>query len=499
MPLPYSAAVGARFPDPATLYETPGLIRNKYTSARELSAWLRAQADSSLGKSTRLGLVQAGSSQQGQPIEALIATRTVGIQPAALNASGRPTVMIVGQQYGDEPAGAEALLVIARELAPGGLLEPLLDRINVVLVPRANPDGAAQGSRNTADGTDLDEDHLLLRTPEARALAALTRDYRPMAVLDLHEYPAMGRFVEKYHAIQSYDSLLQYSITPNLHEFVAKAEREWYAQPLRNALTQAELTNEWYYSTSADLQDKALSMGSIAPTNLRNTSGLKNSAALTISSRGSDLGRAHIQRRVHTLVTSVSRSLLNTAERAKELNQVQTFVARDTASMACRQQLVVQARTLPEQRTLTMLQPDSGADINVRVDWNSALQSKPTLTRPRPCGYWLSANALPAVEKLRLMGLQVLRVAEAGQLIADSYNETRTIDGNSGYTLTRGSVDASEGSFYVSLNQPLANLAAAALEPDNSYSYAAQGLLPSLGDLARVITPPSVVFEEEND
>ncbi|WP_239384165.1 M14 family metallopeptidase, partial [Delftia tsuruhatensis] len=499
VPLPYNAAVAARFPDPATRYDTPGLApqRNQFTTTSELSSWLHSQANKSLGRDTRLGLVQAGSSQRGTPIQALVATRASGIQPSALNDSRRPTVLLVAGQHGDEPAGTEALLIMARELAPGGLLEPLLQQINVVLVPRANPDAMEAGTRNAADGTDIGQDHLLLNTPETRALATLARDYRPVAVVDLREFPAMGLFLQKYQAIQRYDALLQYSTPPNQNEFVTKAAREWYTAALRTALSQAGLSSDWYYTTSQDLQDKSISMGGIAPDSLRNISGLKNSVGYLVSSRGSDLGRAHIQRRVHTLVTAATRVLHTTAERAKDLTQVQAYVARETASLACHQQLVVQAERTPEQRTLTMIQPDTGADQQVRVDWNASLQPHSTLSRARSCGYWLSAGAQNAVDRLRMLGLQVLKVAEPGQLLADSYNETRSA-GAGTYALTRGAVEASIGSYYVSMNQPMAHLAAAALEPDTPYSYLAHGLVPNLADMARVMAPPSVVFEEDD-
>lgn len=501
VPLPYNAAVAARFPDPATRYDTPGLApqRNQFTTASELSSWLNSQASKSLGRDTRLGIVQPGSSQRGSPIQALVATRAPGIQPSALYDSRRPTVMLVAGQHGDEPAGTEALLIIARELAPGGLLEPLLQQINVILVPRANPDAVEAGTRNAADGTDIAHDHLLLNTPEAKALATLARDYRPVAVVDLQEFPAASIFLQKYQAIQRYDALLQYSATANQNEFVTKAAREWYTAPLRTALSQAGLSSDWYYTTSQDLQDKSISMGSLAPDSLRNISGLKNSVGYLVSSRGSDLGRAHIQRRVHTLVTAATRMLHSSAERAKDLTQVQAFVARETASLACHQQLAVQAEQTPEQRTLTMIQPDTGADQQVRVDWNASLQARTTLSRPRSCGYWLSASAQTAVDRLRLLGLQVLKVAEPGQLLADSYNEARSATPASGaYALTRGAVEAPVGSYYLSMNQPMANIAAAALEPDTPYSYLARGLVPTLSDMARVMAPPSVVFEEED-
>lgn len=57
---------------------------------------------------------------------------------------------------------------MARELAPNGLLDALLDKINVIVVPRANPDGAEAGTRNTANGVDMNRDHLLLQAPRPK-------------------------------------------------------------------------------------------------------------------------------------------------------------------------------------------------------------------------------------------------------------------------------------------------------------------------------------------
>ena len=54
------------------------------------------------------------------------------------------------------------------------------------------------------------------------------------------------------------------------------------------------------------------------------------------------------------------------------------------------------------------------------------------------------------------------------------------------------------GSYYVPLNQPLANLAVAALEPDTQNSYFANRLIHQLEDTARVMASPSLVFEEQD-
>ena len=60
----------------------------------------------------------------------------------------------------------------------------------------------------------------------------------------------------------------------------------------------------------------------------------------------------------------------------------------------------------------------------------------------------------------------------------------------------RSAIDVPAGSFYVPLNQPLAHLAVAALEPGTPVSYTSHGLIESLSDTARVMSTPSLIFEE---
>lgn len=511
-PLPYSAAVAARFPAPSVRYETPGLAegRSGFTTQAELTQWLRDLAATQRG-ATRVQMLDLGPSQRGAPVHALVLTRAAGTDVAALDASRRPTVVLIGQQHGDEPAGSEALLVVARELAQG-LLEPMLDRINVIVVPRANPDGAEAGARATANGIDLDRDHLLLQTPEARALAKLVRNYRPIAVIDLQEYRVGGAFLEKFNALQRHDVLMQHATTANLPEFMSRAALEWYHQPMAKALTTETLTHDWQYTASTRPGDLRIFMGGTQPETARNVNGLKNAVSMLVQSRGAGMERTHIQRRVHAQVTAVTSALRSTVDRADSLEQVRSYETRDIAAQACRGNITIEASPMPTQRDLLMLDPLTGADRAVSVQWSSSLQLNALRKRPRPCGYWLAASAGDAVERMQLLGIQVMRIAEPGTALADTYQEASRetsqrhhADGTPAdarsivraqVTPRRIAIDVPSGSYYVPLNQPLANLAVAALEPDTQNSYFANHIIANLADMARIMAPPSLVFEE---
>ena len=511
----YSAAVSARVPAPSVVYSTPGLQvdRTTFSTQAEIQAWLRQQVASASRASSgvKAAVVPIGKSQRGQTLEALVLTRSTSTDPAALHTDGRPTVLLIGQQHGDDPAGSEALLVIARELAQG-LLQPVLNNINVVIVPRANPDAADTGLREVPGQLDIYRDHLLINTPEAQALAGLTRDYRPTVVVYSHEYMVAGRFLEKFGTLQKFDALFQYATTANLPEFLTKAAEEWFRRPILSAFKSQGLSNEWYYTTSTNLADKKISMGDALAETGRNVNGLKNIVSLLIETRGAGIGRQHIQRRVHTHVTAITSVLASTSQRATELSQLRPYIDKEVTTQACKGDAVVEAELTPAQYDLQLLDPVSGADKAITVDWLSALALRTVRARVRPCGYWLSTGSTTAIERLRLHGVKVMLVAEPGTMLGDIYKETSRIEdvreagqestaGSSKVIrakvrLVRGVLDIPRGSYYIPLNQPLGNLVLAALEPDTQSSYFSNQILLNLESTMRVMAPPLVKFEE---
>jgi hypothetical protein len=494
--------VAARFPDPKVDYRTPAFEPGHagFTSNTELQAVLRSllRDGRRTPDATTVKLLGLGSSQTGLPLEALLFTRSTDTDPAAIVRSGRPTVLLVGQQHGDEPAGSEALLVIAQELAHGKL-QPLLDRIDVVVLARANPDGARDDRRVTASGIDANRDHLLLKTPEAQAQAQLAREYRPSVVVDAHEYSVAGRYLEKFGAVQRFDALVQYAMTPNLPEFISKASQEWFRQPLLASLKAEGLSSEWYHTTSADAADKKVSMGDARPDSGRNVNGLKNAISFLVATRGAGLGRLHLKRRVHTHVSAIASILQNAAAHAADLVKLRQFVDNEVSAQACQGEAVVEAEATPSEYLLLMLDPATGADKPVTVAWDSALELRPLKLRTRPCGYWLGAEQTDAVLRLRSLGVQVQQLAETGVVRGETYRETArgpTSDAGSALRIQVQTVptllDVVPGSYYVPLDQPLANLVIAALEPDTQDSYLSNGILDGAAAEARVMARPEL-------
>lgn len=493
--LPYSAAVAARFADPERIYVTPGLEpgREHYTTNDELSRALHALA----ARAPALRVLEAGRSHGGIAIEALHASR----------GAGRPAVLLVAQQHGDEPAGAEALMVLAQELADGRH-DAVLGHVDIVLLPRANPDGADHGARRNAEGIDVNRDHLLLRSAEARALAALLLRFEPIVVLDLHEHTVLGRYLQKFGAVQRHDLLLQHATAANLDAAHARASDEWLRQPVLAAAARAGLRTEWYHTNSTNPADLRLAMGGVQPDTARNGVGLRQGFALLLETRGVGIGRLHIQRRVHAHVVAAHAVLASAAAQAQAMQALRSRLQADVAQDACGGATTVLAAQTPSRRELLMIDPETGADRALPVQWLDALELRAVVRRPRACAYWLAEGAGDeAARRLQALGMRLWRLPAAVELDAEHWRLLARVDAprpdvrgtvadgdGTGARLVQAvtvtaRLQAPAGGWIVPLDQPLALLAVAALEPDSPSSYYANRVLPELDSAARIVAP----------
>ena len=503
-------AVAARFPDPAVTYDTPGFRagRDDFTSHAELMAFVAELQARTGGFALRI----IGASKEGRAIPLLVFASTRTVTPEAMIKSGKPTVLIVAQQHGNEPAGSEAALVIAARLAAGDL-KPLLDRINVLIVPRANPDGAETFVRDTSVRIDMNRDHLLLRTSEARAIALVAREYQPDVVIDAHEFTVMDRWVAKFGGVMSYDALIQYATVGNLPPELTRQADARFRTAILAALDGAGLKPHWYFTTEAGSDDKTVSMGGVQPDTWRNVGGLRNAVSFLLETRGVGIGCAHFKRRVRTHELTMEALLRTTATSPAEVLALTRGAANGVAAAACRGDYVVESDATRTTHTLTFVDPVTAIDKDVEVPWRSALDIRTLRTRPRPCGYFLDGTQREAATRLRDLGAVVEQLAAPLTVRVERFRVVKSEQGRRADG--RGAIDDPEGvlritvetepidatlpagTYYISLAQPLANLVAAALEPDSQNSLAANRLLPLTEGrtVLRATAPPSASLQ----
>jgi len=153
------------------------------------------------GKWPAIHLGFFGSSAQGRPLPVVIVSQEHAFSPEAAAATGKPIVMIQSGIHSGEIDGKDASLMILRDLALGRHRE-LLEKTILLIVPIYNVDGhervsrynrpnqngpsSGMGFRTTADGHDLNRDHLKLVTLEARAMIGLFNRWQPHLHVDNH-------------------------------------------------------------------------------------------------------------------------------------------------------------------------------------------------------------------------------------------------------------------------------------------------------------------------
>ena len=484
-------AVAARYPDPGIDIPTPAFKVGKsdFTSQEELLAFVYELARRSPDLRVRI----TGKSQENRAIPLLVFARPAVGSGTDLLKSGKPTVLIIGQQHGNEPAGGEAALALAARLTTAEGAQ-LLDRINVLIVPRGNPDGAHHFIRGLKNGADVNRDHLLESTPEGQALGRVSVEYQPDVVLDCHEFGVKQRWYEKFQSLQGYDALIQYATVPNLPSAITDAAEQLFRLPLLKAFDEAGLRHSWYYTSSYDPSDRKVSMGGVVPDTGRNIAGLRNAVSFLLETRGVGIGRAHFKRRVNTHLVAMNSILASAARNADALLALGRRVREEVSSAAGKGDIVVSGVATATKHTLELIDPQSGEDKRVEVEWRSALDIQIRLKRSRPFGYMLPASESNAAKHLRTLGVSVLRLNEDAAVNVERYRVTeaqeakkedvRRNDEEGAVNVVRittvteaAIVPAHPGDFYVPLDQPLANVITAALEPETQSSYAANRVL----------------------
>jgi hypothetical protein len=476
-----SPQVLAHYPDVPIALDSPGLAagRTDFTSQPELEAFVAKLAASS----HRIKAGSLGKSQQGRDIPYLLATAEGLSDPAAIVALKRPVVWLIGLQHGNEPAGGEAMLAVANALA-GGELAALTDKITVVIVPRANPDGAAAFKRATANGADPNRDHLLMMLPETRALHTLMNVLPPDVVLDTHEFTVANRWIAKFNALQAVDALLLSTTHPMVNREIAQLADGVFRPRIDAALKARDLTSFDYYTASLDAPDKTVSMGGNAPGAARNTFGLANAVSFLIETRGVGIGREGFQRRVATHYIA-ARAVLETAAEQAEALHAATQKARATPGTS---DIIVAHKLAVAPRVLPLLDPVNGEAKPTEVAFRDSHAVTPTTVRARPAGYLLLAEgANPrALDALRLNGVTACRVTQAADADAEAFTvrERASVNRESinpaqavKVEVTRHAVHIPGGATFVPAGQGSGTLAALALEPDSPGSLTGVGLV----------------------
>ncbi len=225
-----------------------------------------------------------GRSAGKRPLDAILISRDIESL-----ANGKPPqrylrVMIAGSQHGTEASGGEALLMLSRNVLEG-TGRPLLQDLEFIFLPLANPDGRAGNQRKNDNGINLSTDFSALTQPESRALLDALVRWRPDVFVDLHE---SGVFKEKTLARQGYmtnfETQFEIANNPNIDPAIAAFSRERLRPAALERLQERGLRATNYIGEIIDVNQR-VRHGGLTLRNVRNRAGMEGAFSFLIESR----------------------------------------------------------------------------------------------------------------------------------------------------------------------------------------------------------------------
>ncbi len=435
--------------------------------------------------SSHVRLHRFGESAEGRSLLGVTIARPAVADPWEAHGSGKAVVLINAQVHGDEPAGKEALMLFARDLAVGPLA-PLLDNVIFVFSPQLNPDGAESGdwgSRSNQRGMNVNRDYLRLENPETRAFVErIVAAWSPHVVVDAHELVGPPRIYDFYTSFPR-------DFTGADHNF--QLTRTEVVPAIVDALEEAGFDHFPYHRVPSGLVDDpsiGVSAGTYGARALSSYGGAHAAVTLLYESvrpRDARVGLEDRTRRHHVAMTALAEYVAE--NRQKVLDTVE----------AERQELVERgARWDPADSIAVRLQEVPSREEDYRMQWEDEVvelrvpildSAVVELGRVRPVGYLIEPHRVELARHLARHGLQVHRLEEGTRLAAESFEVDSLSRGSQPYegyverelwTTTRETeLDARAGSFVVRADQPNARILFHLMEPEDVNSLVSMGWL----------------------
>lgn len=321
------ATVKKFFPVTPLVVSTPSIApgRSTFTTQREMLDYLGAIHTSN--NCTVVNLLGPTKDNNYLPVFVLSRGKELTFKNTR---NSKPTVMLIAQQHGDEPMSCDILMGSINRIAKGNM-NYLLDKINIVIMPRINPDGAAKFTRVNASKADINDDHQKNYTIEASAVRNIYDLFLPEVFIDLHEYIADAESYEGVlpeGAVPYFDIFTLYPTNPN-YPIALKRHAITTVEKFKRELSKEGYTVDLYYNPFEKPKNgvpftiyRATSDSGLA----RNAYGLLGSLSYLIETRGRGIGFENVERRLNSGLEAVQFFVENTYQNSE---QIKALINRD--------------------------------------------------------------------------------------------------------------------------------------------------------------------------
>ncbi|KAH7212268.1 pyridoxal phosphate-dependent transferase [Fusarium oxysporum] len=401
-------------------------------------------------------------------------------------------VWVQGAVHGNEPAGDQSLLALLGKFDKDPKwASKILKNLDIVILPRYNPDGVYYFQRVLATNFDPNRDHTKLARQQTRNIKQLFNEFAPHVAIDMHEYGSSSRYG---NYVQASDGLFSAAKNLNINKNIRELSEKLFAKNIGDAMVKAGLRWEPYVtgrtSTDPDYVPKFDEAGSDAKIG-RNAMGLTQSITFLIEMRGIGLADQEFQRRTAAGLTMASSIIETASNNAQKVFKTVEGGIKDF--IKSKEPVVITDSTKYSTRMFQMIDYTNGSIVKVPVQFASTTPTTANLTRSRPESYLIPVAWADIAKRLEVSGLEVEILSKPWSGTVEALNVTSSELSSSYY---EGAVLATvktetkkrqltlpAGSFLVSTRQKNAGLALNALEPENIDSYASFNIIPlEVGD-----------------
>jgi len=385
--------------------------------------------------------------------------------------SGRLKIMLVGSQHGTEPSGAEAIVLLGRDLL-AGRFPRYLEAFDFILIPNSNPDGRDHHRRVNANNVNLSTDYGLLSQPESKAVNETLLRWRPHVLLDLHESAVYKRkSLGRQGFMTDFEAQFEIANNPNVDSAIQGYSREKILPDLVSKVQASGIPARHYIGEITDI-DQPITHGGLSVRNLRNKAGLMGTFSFLVENRldppqGVYEKPRNIDRRVAKQYICL-REFLETCY-AHRLNIVELArAARGKWRSAPPNDPVylepayVASPSEPEV-TLGLRRVESGERVSVRFAYRGAIDRGAAVVPP--AAYLIIDHQEEIGELLRRHGIDFERAGRAGAWPRRLDCVAPSLRGPARSARVEHRLRAID--LLVSLRQPLGRLIPLLLEPDS--------------------------------
>ena len=405
------------------------------------------------------------------------------------NSTDKVRVWIQGAVHGNEPAGDEAVQALLGKFdANEEWAMEILDKVEIVMLPRYNPDGVFYFQRTLATNFDPNRDHIKLARQQTRDIKMLFSEYAPHVVVDMHEYGAGSQYGEGQYVPGS-DGLYSAAKNLNINGDIRELSEKLFAKNIGDDMEEAGLRAEPYVTGSSSSDPDFVADFAEAGTDGkigRNAMGLTQAIVFLLEMRGIGIADQQFQRRTAAGLTMMNSIVQTAADNADKV--FKTVEGGIEEFINSEDDVVITDYSESYIRPFYMIDVNNGSAVRPPVRFASTTPALANLTRSRPEAYLIPVAWAGLAERLRVAGLQVETLDKpfSGKVealtITSAEIDSSYYEGVIRVTATAEAeereLELPEGSFLVSTRQKNAALAMVALEPENIDSYVSFNIVP---------------------